>query len=167
MVALTLFVLNGFLIARLDQPLMERAGGEPKLDLRFGYDLATVQRLMDAYGAEGRSFYIWNLIADTPFPIFGAIAVSLSALVAFRDLFWQKVLILPPLTFGATDLIENVLLLSIMLGFPSLPPALVAVTSVITQVKRAAYYTSVVVLILSLLSIALKRVQRRSSLDSA
>lgn len=160
-IALTFFVLNGFLLARLDQPLIERAGGEPKLDLRFGYDIATVQRIMDSYGAEGRSLYSWNLIADTPFPIFGAIAVSLFALVVFNDSFWQKLFILPPLLFGVTDLIENALLLSIVLDYPSLPPALVAVTSVITQVKRAAYYASMVILILSLLSLVVKRAKHQ------
>lgn len=162
-IALTLFVLNGLLIERLDQPLMERANGESKLDLGFGYDFATVQRLMESYGAEGKSLYIWNLVADTPFPIFGEIAVSLFALVAFRDPFWQELFILPPLIFGATDLIENALLLSIVLGYPSLPPALVVVTSIITQVKRAAYYMSALALILSMLLVTVKQVKHQPS----
>lgn len=164
--ALAFFVLNELLIARLDQPLMERANGEPKPDLRFGYDLATVQKLMDSYGAEGRSLYTRNPIADTSFLIFGAIAVSLFALVAFPDRFWQILFILPPLVFGTTDLIENALFLSIVLRYPSLPPALVSVTSVITQVKRAAYYTSMLVLIFSLLSIAMMQVKRQPNSTS-
>lgn len=162
-IALALFGFNGLLLGRLDQPLMERASGEPKLDLRFGYDLTTVQKLLGAYGVEGRSIYIWNLVADTPFPIFGAIAVILFALIAFSDPFWQRLLILPPLVFGVTDLIENALLLSIVLGYPSLSPTLIAVTSVITQVKRTAYYTSALELIVSVLIVAVKQVRRQQS----
>jgi len=160
-IALVLLGLNGFLLGRLDQPLMELAGGEPKLDLRFGYDLTTVQGLLDAYGVEGRSIYVWNLAVDTPFPILGAITAILFALVAFSDPFWQKLLILPPLAFGVTDLIENALLFSIVQGYPSLPPTLIAVTSVVTQVKRAAYYTSALELILSILIIAVMQMRRQ------
>lgn len=166
-IALVLFGLNGLLLGRLDQPLMELASGEPKLDLRFGYDLTTVQKLLDAYGAEGRSLYVWNLVADTPFPIFGAIAVILFALIAFSGPFWQKLLILPPLVFGVTDLTENALLFSIVQGYPSLSPTLVAVTSVITQVKRAAFYTSAPELILSVLMVAVMQVRRQQSSSSS
>jgi hypothetical protein len=166
-IALALFGFNGLLLGRLDQPLMKLAGGEPKLDLRFGYDLGTVQRLMDAYGVEGRSLYAWNLAADTPFPILGAIAVSLFALVAFSNPRWQKFLILPLLIFGVADLIENALLFSIVQGYPSLQPALVAVTSVITQVKRTAYYASALVLILSVFMVAVMQLRHQQSSSSS
>jgi hypothetical protein len=166
-IAVVLFGLNGLLLAGLDQRLTGLASGEPKLDLRFGYDLATVQRLMGAYGAEGRSTYVWNLVADTPFPILGAIAVSLFALLAFRGRSWLKLLILPPLLFGVTDLVENALLVTIVGGYPALWPGLIAVASRVTQVKRAAYYTSMLELIVSVLLVALLEVKHRRSSASS
>ena len=161
LIALALFATNGLVLGRLDQPLMKLASGEPKLDLRFGYDLATVEKLLNAYGVEGRSIYLLNLAVDTLFPILGAATVVLFAIVAVSDPFWQNLLVVPPLVFGVTDLIENALLLSIVLDYPSLSPTLVAVTSAITQVKRTAYYTSALELILSVLVVALMQVRHQ------
>jgi hypothetical protein len=55
---LALFILNAIVLGRVDQPLADLTNGEPKLDLRFGYDLATVERLFSAYGEQGRGVYV-------------------------------------------------------------------------------------------------------------
>ena len=79
-ITLALFILNAIILARFDQPLQDLANGEPKLDLRFGYDLATVERLFDAYGDQGRELYFWDLLVDTPFPVLGGLATILCVL---------------------------------------------------------------------------------------
>lgn len=162
-IALALFGLNALLLDRLDQPLLERASGEPKLDLQFGYDPATVQRLLRAYGEDGRLIYGWNLLVDTPFPILGSLAVSLFALIAVRNALWQKLALVPPLVFAVTDLAENVLLFSMTQGYPTISVPLVTVTSSITQVKRTAFYTSAVELVLSVTVIAVVLYARKRS----
>ena len=161
LIALVLFGINTLALQFLDQPLMGLAGGEPKLDLRFGYSPETVQTLFTAYGDEGRAIYLWNLAVDTPFPVIGAVAMILFTLIAFRSHFWQKILILPPVVFAITDLIENALLASLAVSFPSLPTNLIVVASLITQVKRAAYYASALILIVSILLVAAAEVRKR------
>lgn len=153
-ITLMLFGLNALLLGRLDQPLQDRAEGAPKLDLRFGYDLATVHHVLNAYGEDGRRLYVWNLVVDTPFPLLGSLAVSLFVLIAFRDGVWQKIALMPPLTFAATDLVENGLLFGMTQAYPAISPVLVTVTSVITQVKRTAFYMSTFELVLSVMVIA-------------
>ena len=139
-IVLALFILNAIVLGRVDQPLSDLANGEPKLDLRFGYDLATVERLFDTYGEQGREWYVWDLLVDTPFPVLGGLATILFVLVAFQSPLWQKILVIAPVTFIVTDLLENVLFLFLLQSHPSLSPELVAFSSFVTQVKRTAFY---------------------------
>jgi hypothetical protein len=148
-IVLALFILNAIILARFDQPLLDLANGEPKLDLRFGYDLATVERLFDAYGEQGRELYVRDLLVDTPFPILGGLATILFVLVAFRNPLWQKVLVIAPIMFIVTDLFENVLLMFLLQSHPSLSPGLVAFSSFVTQVKRSAFYIIFAELVIS------------------
>ena len=123
-IVLALFILNAIILGRVDQPLSNLAGGEPKLDLRFGYDLATVERLFDSYGEQGREWYVWDLLVDTPFPVLGGLATILFVLAAFQNPLWQKVLVIAPIMFIVTDLLENVLFLFLLQSHPFLSSAL-------------------------------------------
>ncbi|MBI5951212.1 MAG: hypothetical protein HY865_06120 [Chloroflexi bacterium] len=148
-IMLALFILNAIILGRVDQPLSNLANGEPKLDLRFGYDLATVERLFDAYGEQGRELYVWDLLVDTPFPVLGGLATILFVLVAFHNPLWQKVLVIAPITFVVTDLLENVLFMFLLRSYPSLSSELVAFSSFVTQVKRSAFYIIFAELVIS------------------
>jgi hypothetical protein len=161
LISLAAFGLNALVLQFLDSPLMALANGEPKPDLRFGYDLATMRMLFDAYGDQGRVIYIWNLVADMFLPIFGAIAGVLWVLLVVRSAAWQKALILPPLIFGVTDLIENGLLFALVSGYPDLPAGLVAFTSIVTQVKRSAYYLTAATVIVCVVVLVVTKVRQR------
>jgi len=139
-IVLALFILNAIILGRVDQPLSNLVNGEPKLDLRFGYDLATVERLFDTYGEQGRELYFWDLLVDTPFPVLGGLATILFVLVAFHNSLWQKLLFMAPITFIVTDLLENALFMFLLQSHPSLSSELVAFSSFVTQVKRSAFY---------------------------
>src|SRR5689334_7142813 len=76
-IGLALFIVNVLLLGITDGQLAALAGGAPKLDLRFGYDFATVMQLFESYGAAGRQIYLWNLITDTPFPIIVGVTTML------------------------------------------------------------------------------------------
>lgn len=146
---LALFILNAIILGRVDQPLSDLANGEPKLDLQFGYDLVTVERLFNAYGEQGREMYVWDLLVDTPFPVLGGLATILFVLAAFPNPRWQKILVIAPITFIVTDLIENILILVLIQSHPSISSRLVAFSSFITQVKRSAFYIIFVELVIS------------------
>ena len=157
---LALFILNAIILGRVDQPLSDLANGEPKLDLRFGYDLPTVERLFNAYGEQGREMYVWDLLVDTPFPVLGGLATILFVLAAFPNPRWQKILVIAPITFILTDLLENVLILLLIQSHPSLPSGLVAFSSFVTQVKRSAFYIIVVELVISGIVVIFAEVKR-------
>jgi hypothetical protein len=160
---LALFIINAIILGRVDQPLADLANGEPKLDLRFGYDLPTVERLFNAYGEQGRDMYVWDLLVDTPFPILGGLAALLFVLTAFHDPRWQKILAIAPITFILTDLLENVLLFLLIQSHPSLSAGLVAFSSFVTQVKRSAFYILFVELVVSGLIVIYTEVKRMIS----
>jgi hypothetical protein len=157
---LALFILNAIILGRVDQPLSDLANGEPKLDLQFGYDLPTVERLFNAYGEQGRKIYVWDLLVDTPFPVLGGLATILFVLAAFPNPRWQKILIIAPITFILTDLLENVLILFLIQSHPSISPGLVAFSSFVTQVKRSAFYIIFVELVLSGILVIYAEVKR-------
>ena len=148
-ITLALFILNAIILGRVDQPLQDLANGEPKLDLRFGYDLATVERLFDAYGEQGRELYVWDLLVDTPFPVLGGLATILFVLVAFHNPHWQKALVIAPITFIVTDLLENILFMFLLQSHPLLSPGLVVFSSFVTQIKRSAFYIIFAELVIS------------------
>jgi hypothetical protein len=157
---LALFILNAIILGRVDQPLSDLANGEPKLDLQFGYDLPTVERLFNAYGEQGRKIYVWDLLVDTPFPVLGGLATILFVLAAFPNPRWQKILVIAPIIFILTDLLENVLILFLIQSHPSISPGLVAFSSFVTQVKRSAFYIIFVELVLSGILVIYAEVKR-------
>jgi len=159
-IVLVLFILNAVLLGRLDQPLANLANGEPKLDLRFGYDFATVERLFGAYGEEGRSLYGWNLLLDTPFPILLAGATVLWVFLAFSQNAWRRWLALPPLVFMVTDLVENVMLYILVKNYPPISETFVAAASAVTQLKRSAFYLSMALLLISGVVLGIRKLRR-------
>ena len=158
---LALFIINAVVLGQLDKPLEALANGAPKPDLRFGYSPAELDQIFAAYGEAGRQFYALNLLVDTPFPIFGGIAGALFVLVAFRDWPWRKVLAAIPLAFLVTDLIENVLLLGLSQVYPPLSEPIAVAASLITQIKRAAFYMTVLLMVISALWLVKNFLSRR------
>ena len=125
------------ILGALNQPLDVRAHGEGKLDLHSrGYDLATVQRLFKAYGEEGRQIYVWNILVDMLYPAAVTLTTLLFVLYVIRRPLWQRIFILCPLIFLVADLIENVLFLSFIAMYPSIPGSLVNLTNLISRVKH-------------------------------
>lgn len=166
-VSAVLLIVSVVALARLDQPLLALAGGEPKLDLRFGYDLPTVLNLLERYGEAGRRTYAWNLVVDTPFPILLSLTAVLMAGLAFHRKTPVLLLSIAPLVFVVFDLIENVLFWIMLGAHPDISAGYVAICSVITQIKRAAYYPTDVVLFGSFFIVlagwAWRSLQRRRS----
>lgn len=159
-VVLAMFLINAVLLGRLDRPLEVLSGGEPKLDLRFGYDFATVERLFGAYGEEGRALYGWNLLLDTPFPILLAAATLLWVFLAFPGRGRRLWLAAAPLVFMVTDLAENMMLYALVQSYPALSEPFAAAASLVTQIKRSAFYLSVALLVISGVALAVRGLRK-------
>lgn len=145
--ALFLFLVNVVILNIKDRPLAALAGGEPKLDLRFGYDFDAVMSLFTAYGERGRQLYFWNLVFDTPFPILFALATVLFVALAFDRKWLVLGLSIAPVEFTLTDLVENAIFFRLLALYPDITPGLVSAANTITIIKRAGYYVMLVTLI--------------------
>jgi hypothetical protein len=142
---LLLFLVNGALLALMDRPLVRAAGARP-LDLQFGYSLETVRTLFEAYGADGRQFYLLYLTVGAPFPLLGALATMFFLALRIRHRVLLTALVIPPALFAVTDWLENALFSALVVSYPDLSRGLVAAASVVTQVKWVAFYASMVLL---------------------
>lgn len=125
---------------RLTDTLYHLANGVSKLDFHRTYDVAVVRQLFDVYGQQGRAMYAWDLIVDTFYPLAVAGAAMLFALTVVRKPILQKLLIVFPMIFLVTDLIENALLLLFIATYPSLSPTLVSISSLFTRIKLFTIY---------------------------
>lgn len=91
---------------RLTDSLQQLAHGESKLDFHKTYGVTLVRQLFDAYGKQGRAMYAWDLLVDTFYPLAVAGAAMLFALTVVRKPTLQKFLIVFPMIFLVTDVIE-------------------------------------------------------------
>ena len=135
MVTAFLFIIVVPINKRLTSSLYELANSVDKLDFHRTYDVAQVHQLYDAYGEQGRAMYAWDLLVDTFYPLAVAGAAMLFALSVVRKPILQKALIIFPLIFLVTDVIENAFLLLFISTYPSLSPTLVGIASLFTRIK--------------------------------
>jgi hypothetical protein len=163
LIGLALFIVNVLLLGITDGQLAALAGGEPKLDLRFGYTYDTVMHLFDSYGEAGRQIYLWNLITDTPFPLVVAVTTMLFVGAAFERRPLVLLLCIAPAVFFITDMIENALFLSWLAAYPDISPGAVAFGSVLTQIKRVGWYASALTTIASFVIIVIRALRTRFS----
>jgi hypothetical protein len=121
-------------------PVLKRMGrGEPPPDLRFGYGPEETYLLLDSYGPNGVAHWRRLLLLDMIFP---GIYATLFALLAsaWADWAgagpaWRTVAIGAPILAGASDYVENFLLLGILRALPRQIPGAVIKASRFTSAK--------------------------------
>lgn len=153
LVLLAFWFISTILLQTSDGRLVNLAGGETKLDLRFGYDLQTVQNLFESYGTYGRELYAINLVIDSFMPLFLALTTVLFIALTFRNSAIVKSLTFVPLAFFFADILENLLLYRLLTTFPVLDPGLVQMASNITRPKLIAAIGTYGLLVVSALII--------------
>jgi hypothetical protein len=124
----------------LDLPLTARrlkglAGGEPLLDLRFGYGPEEARRLLSRLGASGRASYLTMLwTVDLLLPaLFGlSLWVAIGAGSFGR---WRRL----ALFAAAADYLENLAISGLIVAFPDHHPLLAMLASVLTATKFSLY----------------------------
>ena len=139
-VTVFLFIVVVPINNRMTDSLYKLANGVSKLDFQRPYDVALVRQLYEAYGEQGRALYAWDLLVDTFYPLAVAVATMLFALTAIRKPILQIILLIFPLIFLVTDVIENGLLLLFLGTYPSLSPTLVNISSLFTSIKLFTIY---------------------------
>jgi len=135
-----LFLVIAPINSRMTDSLDELSNGVSKLDFHKSYNVSLVRNLYESYGEQGRALYAWDLLVDTFYPLAVAGAAMLFALTIVRKPILQKLLIVIPMIFLVTDVIENAFLLLFLGTYPSLSPTLVGISSFFTRVKLFTIY---------------------------
>ena len=135
-----MFLMNGTGLPFSGPTIEEHSGGLTILDTRGSFTPDDAHELFAALGPEGRRAYrTLHLVPDTAFPI------SYALLFAFVSA-WFLVRLLPldhrlqwlsliPLVSGLADVLENMLLVTANLAYPTRVDALVRVANAMTKVK--------------------------------
>jgi len=138
--ALLMFLMNGTALPFSAPTIEQHSGGLAILDMQWSYTPQDAYELFAALGQDGRQAYrVLHLAPDTVFPI------SYALLFAFISA-WFLVRLLPlehrlqwlsmlPLVSGSADLLENLLLVTASLAYPSRVDGLVRFAHLLTRLK--------------------------------
>jgi hypothetical protein len=119
-----------------------RRVGELQPDVRLGYSVQTLYRVLDAYGRDGRRSFGTLLLADMIFPaIYGGLLYSLGDLLAREPM--SAIAQHAAIAGAAFDYAENVFLLLVLNRFPSRFSVIARLASISTSLKMAAIAVSV------------------------
>jgi hypothetical protein len=118
--------------------LRQLSGGKGMLDMQFGYSVSQVYSMLEVIGNDGQQLYIKLLCLDFLFIISYTLFQSLiiAALIkktGLNDCF--KIVNILPFLRSGLDIIENLFLLKILLGYPLKMYDLVNISSIITISK--------------------------------
>lgn len=149
--------------------LREFSGGLDIFDLNpFAFERGEAAALLDALGAEGRSYYLWRqLPLDFLYPALMGAALSSGIIAIRRYAGWTHRFFaafpLIPLIAAGLDYVENVHVVVLLASYPSLP-ALVTSTGVIVGIVKSAFYVlGITACITSLVAGVFLHLKRRSS----
>lgn len=121
-------------------PTLKRFGaGEMAPDLKFHYRADETYRLLDLYGAAGVAHWRRMLWLDMVFPgvyaaLFALLAMDWARWVDAGPT-WRLAAIACPILAGASDYVENILLLGVLRTLPRKSPRAVAAASTFTSAK--------------------------------
>jgi hypothetical protein len=129
-----------FWLTPIGVPTLKRlGGGATSPDLRFGYRPDETYRLFDVYGAAGLAHWRRMLWLDMIFPgVYAALFALLMvrwAAWAHPGPIWSALAIGCPIAAGASDYIENALLLGALRAWPRRLNTAVGAASIFTQAK--------------------------------
>jgi hypothetical protein len=119
--------------------LTRMGGGRLSPDLTFRYDADSTYALIDRYGTPGVKHWRRLLLLDMIFPgvyaAFLALAGDAWSWAADAGEIWRLAAIGSPILSGASDYVENILLLAVLAALPRKMPRVVAGASVFTRAK--------------------------------
>ena len=169
---LLLFVLTNFIYAIMllvtIPKTMTFSNGMKLLDMMpTGYDSEYVNALFEDLGENGRAVYLYNQIPiDMIYPfLFGIsycllIAYLLKKLNKFNSAFFYLCFL--PLIAGAADYLENFGIIIMLNNFPNLSQILINATNIFSIVKSMATTIYFVALIITLLMLGIKILQKQN-----
>ncbi len=136
--ATVLFLCGFWLLPGGVLALRRRAYGELQVDVRAGYSPATLYRLLQSYGPEGRALFKRMLLADMVFPaVYAAFLVTLANLAGASDA--ASAARVAAIAAAGWDYIENMLLLFVLHRFPACQSSAARLAGLSTSAKMLSF----------------------------
>ena len=141
LVLFVMFILTTSVIFPLMSSLIESPVEDlESIDTKFYYTPEEFYEIIEPYGDQGRRVYaLSHLTADVLFPLVYAFFFGLLIAFIFQRAFlkdsWVQRLNLIPFALLIFDLIENLGVVILLLGYPTLMVGLASFTGVITSLK--------------------------------
>ena len=155
-IALVTFVLIG----AVAMAMMDQSGILAFLDMRFFYTFDDVTEYLTALGETGRTYFIYQKIIDSFFPIgYGlGIALALGYIFRMRDIKspWHSIILIPIIA-AIFDYLENILLTTQIVSFPNISEVIVSIAAIITLIKWIFLLSSIVLLFVAVLIFVVKK----------
>ena len=130
--------------------LRRRAGGDLQVDVRAGYGPATLYRLLEQYGPDGRAGFRRMLLIDMAFPlVYGTLLYLLAALFGAPQRPVAAVAQEAAVLAALCDYAENALLLAGLDRLPRRADGTARLAGLATTFKMLAFLLAVAALLLA------------------
>ncbi|MFW9907022.1 MAG: hypothetical protein ACFFEF_00490 [Candidatus Thorarchaeota archaeon] len=156
------------LMGTLTQTLVYSVYGNANMpDTNFGYTFAQIQEAFETLGSEGLQAWLQVHLLDLIFPLTYAFSMTFGILMELRGTFPEKdslrALGLLPIAAAFADYVENTLIASQAVAYPSLSPLIIGIASYVTIFKWLLLYAGFGVVFLLLLVFVAMKLKQRSS----
>jgi len=160
LIFLTIAVVTFALIGATMMAMMNQSGILAFLDMRLFYTFDDVTEYLTALGETGRIYYLYQKIVDSFFPIgYGiGIALALGYICKESDIEspWNSIILIPIIA-AIFDYMENILLTTQIVSFPTISEVIVSMAAITTLLKWIFLSSSIGVLFVGVLVLAVKR----------
>jgi hypothetical protein len=132
------------------------------IDLQLHYSVDKLYEMVEAYGEDGRRFYItFSTTGDVVYPIVYSSLFSLIITLLYRRAFLaQSIMHRLPLLVYLTlvfDLIENACIITVMVSLPNKLTTIAQLSNMFTMAKWSMAGVSIILLLIGLIVLPFKR----------
>ncbi|MHA1136295.1 MAG: hypothetical protein ACTSSE_07400 [Candidatus Thorarchaeota archaeon] len=160
LIFLTLAVVTFVLMGTIIMTMMNLSGNLVFLDMRLFYTFDEVTSYLTALGETGRIYYLYQKVVDSFFPIgYGiGLALALGYLCKKSEIKnpWFNIILIPIIA-TIFDYLENMLLTTQIVSFPTISEVIVSMAAITTLLKWIFLSSSIGVLFVGVLVFAIKR----------
>jgi hypothetical protein len=159
-------IIIAIMLGYLTQTMINDVYGDfTILDTRLGgYSFTDIQATFDGIGIEGLGVWLQIYALDFLFPFVYSVSMMIGINMELNKLEFStkrfRPLVFLPLVAGFTDYIENILLLSQILSYPDLSASVIAIASVVTQLKWVLVLGGFSVIVFLLILIIIRSVKK-------
>lgn len=149
-----------FVMDKAIAELKRISGGVGPIDTQFFYSVEKINYMLNAYGEEGRTFYmVVEGITGAVFPLIHGLLLSMLIINWFHKLqveerVIQKLLCLPFFAL-VCDYLENILIITLLSSFPKISLLVVQLATLFTAAKWIFVFCSIFVCIVGAVALLL------------